>query len=181
MQIDCFPIKKSVEEAKREASRRGLVARLLSLRGRGEDIVMKTIYVENRLITFDIAMPPSFLAKFFSGSVQPRKSTIQMIANGSTCGVSYYDRRGVEIVRREVDDEAVQLSDYGDGQLITRGNALARRILRRRVGGRMLLEVAAIRSVFRPFHVAFFGEPIEGKKVYYIPIAADGCEVRRTF
>ena len=58
--ITSFPIKMSVEEAKREARKRnGLLARLitrLTSGGQREDqeIVMKTIYIENRLITFEI-------------------------------------------------------------------------------------------------------------------------------
>ena len=54
----------SVEEAKREARKRnGLLARLitrLTSGGQREDqeIVMKTIYIENRLITFEITTVP---------------------------------------------------------------------------------------------------------------------------
>ena len=114
-------------------------------------------------------------------SRKPRKSKIMMIANGSTCGVSYYDGRGVETAETEVTEEALQRSDFSDAELVTRGNALARRILRRRVGGNFSLEPSEIQSVYRPYHVAFFGEPEEGKKIYYVPVAADGCMVKRTF
>ena len=181
MIIDCFPIKKSVDEARQEAGKRGFIARLLSWCRSDREITMRTIYIENRLITFDITTMPPFFAHLFGKSAIPGKSKIEMIANGSTMGISYYDRRGVEIVQRSVDDEDVQFSDYDDDKLILRANVLARRILRRRVGGRMQLNVAEIRSVFRPYHVAFFGKPTEGEKIYYIPIAADGCVIARTF
>lgn len=180
MIIRNFAIKKSREEAKKEAGRKGFIARLFSGKGR-EDIVMKTLYIENRLITFEITSPPPLFERLFRRGALPRNSKIEMIANGSTCGVSYYDRRGVETVESEVGEDEVQLSDFSDETLITRGNALARRILRRRVGGNLSLEVLKVESVFRPYHVAFFGEPREGEKVYYLPIAADGCSVKRTF
>ncbi|MFR5880522.1 MAG: hypothetical protein ACLUEQ_06805 [Cloacibacillus evryensis] len=181
--ITSFPIKMSVEEAKREARKRnGFLARLISgIRGKDQEIVMKTIYIENRLITFEITTNPLFLEKIFKKEAKPRKSKIRMIANGSTCGVSYYDGRGVETAEAEVAEEAVQHSDFSDEEMVTRGNALARRILRRRVGGNFSLEPSEIQSVYRPYHVAFFGKPEEGKKIYYVPVAADGCTVKRTF
>lgn len=185
--ITSFPIKLSMEEAKREARKRnGLLARLitrLTSGGQREDqeIVMKTIYIENRLITFEITAKPPLLEKLFKKEAKPRKSKIMMIANGSTCGVSYYDGRGVETAETEIAEESLQRSDFSDAELVTRGNALARRILRRRVGGNFSLEPAEIKSVYRPYHVAFFGEPEEGKKIYYVPLPADGCTVKRTF
>ena len=185
--ITSFPIKMSVEEAKREARKRnGLLARLITRLTNGgqredQEIVMKTIYIENRLITFEITAKPPLLGKLFKKEAKPRKSKIMMIANGSTCGVSYYDGRGVETAETEVTEEALQRSDFSDAELVTRGNALARRILRRRVGGNFSLEPLEIESVYRPYHVAFFGEPEEGKKIYYVPVAADGCMVKRTF
>ena len=185
--ITSFPIKLSMEEAKREARKRnGLIARFitrLTSGGQREDqeIVMKTIYIENRLITFEITAKPPLLGKLFKKEAKPRKSKIMMIANGSTCGVSYYDGRGVETAETEVTEEALQRSDFSDAELVTRGNALARRILRRRVGGNFSLEPLEIESVYRPYHVAFFGEPEEGKKIYYVPLPADGCTVKRTF
>lgn len=180
MLIKHFVIKKSSDVAMKEAEHKGLLARLFG-GGRNKPIVMRTIYIENRLITFDIETHPPLTARLLGKGGEPRHTKIEMIANGSTCGVSYYDRRGIEITESEVDEADIQLSDFADDMLVSRANALARRILRRRVGGNMSLEPASIESIFRPYHVAFFGEPEEGKKVYYIPIAADGCNVKRTF
>ncbi|MEM5769630.1 MAG: hypothetical protein AAGU32_15250, partial [Bacillota bacterium] len=109
------------------------------------------------------------------------KSKIQIIANGSTCGVSYYDRSGLNLAELDVDEEQLQRSAFPDHQLILRANALARRILRRRVGGNVTLETLSVESVFRPYHVAFFGELIEGVRVRYMPIPADNNTVRKTF
>ncbi len=180
MKITIFSIKKSIAEAEKEASRKGLLARIFSGRWSSAPI-MRTIYIENKLITFEITAEPSFVARMLKKATAPRKTKIEMIANGSTCGVSYYDRRGVETEEAEVDCESVQFADFSDEQMITRCNVLARRILRRRVGGNMSLRVIDVKSIFRPYHVAFFDKPEPGKKVYYIPVAADGCCVRRTF
>ena len=179
MKIRHFVVKKSVEEARKEAGRKGLLAKIVG-GGWNGPIVMRTIYIENRLITFEIETHPPIIARLLGKGGEPRKTKIEIIANGSTRGVSYYDRRGVEITESEVDESSVQASDFPDDALIARANVLARRILRRRVGGNISLEPVGVQSVYRPYHVAFFGEPEEGKKVYYIPIAADGCSIKRT-
>lgn len=180
MKIKHFAIKKSAEEAKREAGRKGLLAKIFG-GGWGKPLTVKTIFIENRLITFEVTTHPPFFEKLLKKESAPRKTKMEMIGNGSTCGVSYYDRRGVEITESDIDDANVQLSDFTDEALTTRANALARRILRRRVGGNISLEAIDMQSIFRPYHVVFFGEPKEGRKIYYIPIAADGCSVKRTF
>lgn len=180
MLINCFSVKKSVEEAEKEARRKSFLARIF-LRKRQDEIVMKTIFIENRLMTFDIIRKPSVADKIFRKGSSERGSKIQMIGNGSTCGVAYYDSRGVEAVELDVPEESVQYSDFSDKDFTLRGNVLVRKILRRRVGGSVSLEISDIKSIYRPYHIAFFGQPEEGAKVFYIPIAADDCMVKRTF
>ncbi|MEG1825472.1 MAG: hypothetical protein RR501_11945 [Cloacibacillus sp.] len=173
-------MKKSIEEAEKEARCKGFLGRLFA-RKKPDEIVMKTIYIENRLITFEMVKEASVIDRLLKRAPSSKTSRIRMIANGSTCGVSYYDDRGIQTGELEVPEEALQRSDYSDDALSLRGNALARRILRRRVGGNMRLEVSSIESIYRPYHIAFFGAPEEGKKVFYLPIAADDCTVKRTF
>ena len=43
------------------------------------------------------------------------------------------------------------------------------------------MEVISIESIFRPYWVALYGNVRAGKKVRYIPIAADGCGTHRSF
>lgn len=180
MKLQSFSIKLDPEEARTLSLKQaGPLGRMMV--GKNPDIHMRTIFIENKIITFQVTNEPSPLARWMKKERPRHQSLIRMIANGSTCGVSYYDGEGADIIELEVDDGQVQHSDYPDSQLITRGNALARRILRRRVGGNVSIEPIEIKSVFRPYHVAFFGEPVEGKKVRYLPVAADGCSVRRTF
>lgn len=181
MKISCFPEKIDQKRAMAMADKQtGFFSKLFI--GRSKKIEeMKTLYIENRLITFSITSKPPLIERLFKKNPKPIKSKIQMIANGSTCGVAYYDPRGVEIVEAEVDEKNIQKSDYSDDMLVTRGNALARRILRRRVGGNLSLDVEDIKSVYRPYHVAFYGKMSEGGKIYYVPIAADMCSVGKTF
>lgn len=182
MKIRAFVEKLSLEEARKKADRsKGFFGRLFF--GKDAVVHMKTIYIENKIITYSVSSTPNWLSRIVRRSESGRHSSflIQMIANGSTCGVSYYDPKGVEITSVEVDEEQIQLSDFSDPALAVRGNALARRILKRRIGGHITLEVERIESIFRPYHVAFYGELREGAKVRYIPFPADGCTVKRTF
>jgi hypothetical protein len=149
--------------------------------GKDPEIELRRVFIENRLITFTITRGPSLADRVFRKNPAPGKSRIMVIANGSTCGVSYYDGVGLEIVETEVDEDEAQPSDFPDDALVTRGNALARRILRRRVGGNISLDVENIESVYRPYYVAFYGKVVQGERVRYLPIAADGCRVHRTF
>lgn len=181
MKVLSFPIKVTSEKAMEMAKKsNGFIFRLFT-KVKNDNLHVKTLYIENKIITFNITRKPNIIDQLLKRNPKGNRSKIRMIANGSTCGVAYYDGKGTEPGEADVDDEHVQMSDYPDDMFVTRGNALARRILRRRVGGSLTLDVDNITSVFRPYHVVFFGEPEEGKKVYYIPIAADGCSVNKTF
>jgi hypothetical protein len=179
LKIKSFPIKMGEDSALRLSQGRVNFFTSLWL-GKNPKIVMKRVFIENRIITFAITSH-SLLERFFKKESPPKSSRIRMIANGSTCGVAYYDGSGLDIVEIDVDDGEVQFSDYPDDVLITRGNVLARKILRRRIGGNLSLNAIEAESVFRPYYVAFYGEPTEGSSVRYLPIAADSCVVRRTF
>lgn len=180
MVVQSFPIKIDEAQAKAMSMKRlSLLGRLLIRKAPA--VEMKTIFIENKIITMQITnVPPPFI-RWFRKSKEPVRSKMQIIANGSTSSVSLYDGTGLEIVDMEVDDEKIQLSDYPDHQLLTRGRSLARQILRRRVGGNVSIEPLSIQSVFRPYHVAFFGTLREGSKVRYMPIPADSNIVRKTF
>ncbi|GHT00825.1 hypothetical protein AGMMS50276_27610 [Synergistales bacterium] len=179
MNIKSFPIKMD-EGTAREMSEGGNFITKLLFRKK-TPVELRRVFIENRIMTFTITYHPSIIARIFRKNQTPKTSKIVMIGNGSTCGVSYYDGRELEIIDMEVDPEEVQASDFSDEALITRGNALARRILRRRVGGNISLDVAEIKSVYRPYYVAFYGTLVEGTKVRYMPIPADGNVVKRTF
>jgi hypothetical protein len=180
LKLNSFAVKISEEEARTLSERQlGVIGRLIV--GRKTPVEMRSIFIENKLITYEITAVPGPIAALFKKNTPSRKSKIQIIANGSTSGVSHYDGTGLEIVEMEVSDEQVQMSGYSDSILVTKGNALARRILRRRVGGNITLEPIEVQSIFRPYYVAFYGALTEGRKVRYLPIPADNCIVKKTY
>ncbi|MDR1378821.1 MAG: hypothetical protein LBJ36_07185 [Synergistaceae bacterium] len=180
LKLDSFAIKISREEAEKLLDRQlGLLGRLII--GRKPPNEIRVIFIENKLITYEITTISWPIIAWFGKNATPRKSKIRVIANGSTSGVAYYDGTGLKISEMEVDDKQVQWSSYSESALVTRGNVLARRILRRRVGGNMILEPLEVKTVFRPYYVAFYGDLKEGNKVRYVPIPADDCVVKRTF
>lgn len=180
MKINCFPSKISLKEAKEMAEKKGNFIGKILLKNHN-DINMKEFYIENKIITYEVIFTPISLFKKFIKGLTEKKSSIRVIANGSTGGVAYYDEKGIQIDTKEVEKEKIQLSDYEMDRLVAKGNVLVRKILRRRIGGNLKIKVLNVETVFRPYHVAFFGDLIEGNKVRYIPIAADGCNVKRTF
>lgn len=180
MKLQSFQMQMGPEEARAKALKQaGPLGKLML--SKDQDIHMRTVFIENKIITYQITNEPSLLSRLLrKKQTAKHKSKIRVIANGSTSGVSYYDGIGVDLVEADVPEEQIQRSDYPDEKLISKGNVLARRILRRRIGGNISIEPIEVESVYRPYHVAFFGEPVEGTKVRYLPIAADGCSVKRT-
>ncbi|SKC76497.1 hypothetical protein [Maledivibacter halophilus] len=180
MVIKSFSKKMDVNEAQKLAKKKGNFIGKILLKNHDE-INMKELYIENKIITFSITFTPfAFIRRIFK-NYKEKKMQIKVIANGSTGGVAYYDENEINIETTEVKKDDLQLSDHDIEKLITKGNILIRRILRRRIGGNLKMEVVDVQSVFRPYHVAFFGELIEGRKVRYMPIPADGCKVKKTF
>ncbi len=51
--------------------------------------------------------------------------------------------------------------------------------MRRQIGKVAFAELDSMRSIYRPYYIAFFGEMKMGERVRYIPIAADGNQVSR--
>ena len=66
-------------------------------------------------------------------------------------------------------------------KLIDEAKRLARRMVKRQVGRDVLLDVLSVRSIYRPYYIAFYGDLVENTKVRYIAIPADGNVIERTF
>ncbi|MDR3254654.1 MAG: hypothetical protein LBT31_03730 [Synergistaceae bacterium] len=181
MKLRSFAVKIDQNEAEAMSKKRmSFFGRLLI--GKNPEVEIKTFFIENKIITYEITNePPFFINWLRKGHIEKHKSRIRMIADGSTSGVALYDDAGTDVVDMDVDEKQVQLSDFSDDMLVVRGNVLARRILRRRVGGAVSLETLEIQSVFRPYHVLFYGKLTEGRKVRYMSIPADNCVVKKTF
>ncbi|WP_042273463.1 hypothetical protein [Faecalimicrobium dakarense] len=178
MKIDSYVKIMSEKEAKEIANKRGNTLGKILLKNNPINN-MKVLYIENKIITLNMIHEPNIISKNIF-KANRKKQKITFIADGSTGSVAYYES-GPGIENINADEDNIQFSIYEDNVLIEKSKKLARRIVRRKVGGDVSLEIESIKSVFRPFHVAFYGELEEGKKVRYLPIAADGCNSKRTF
>jgi len=87
---------------------------------------------------------------------------------------------GIQVVLKDVREEDIQFSEFTDEQVIGKGKDMCRRMVRRQVGSYITMDVISMESVYRPYYIAFYGELVEGTKVRYLPIQADGNEVKRT-
>ncbi|HVI41989.1 MAG TPA: hypothetical protein VM577_15160 [Anaerovoracaceae bacterium] len=174
MDIRSFPIKTGKDEAENIA--RGKGGLLWNTVFSGMNLTqIKRHFIEFKLITFEATYRPSLIARLFSRKTETKKQTITMLANGSTGSVSWVDSMPDIVTIKDVDDLDVQLSDREDDDLCKRGKKIATQVIHRHVGGVPELELIKIESVFRPYWIAFYGDVVEGNKVRYKPIAADGC------
>ena len=177
MKIDAYETKILESEARNIASNKGnIIGKILC-----KDISqIKKLYIENKIIELKITYEPNLISKSILKKVNKKEQKIKLIADGSTGGVAYYES-GLDTKKIDIEEDNVQLSAYEDEILVEKAKKLARRILRRRVGGDVSFEISKIQSIFRPYYVAFYGDVKEGNKVRYLPIAADGCQSKRTF
>lgn len=103
--------------------------------------------------------------------------SLLMIVNGTSASPSLVDVMP-KMVKIEMDDERyeriVQNTDFTDEEILRNAKKMAIRVMHRIVGGMPKIVDIKMRPVYRPFYVAFYGEYVEGNKVRYIPIPADG-------
>ena len=52
-------------------------------------------------------------------------------------------------------------------------------MVRRQIGKVATAELSSMRSIYRPYDVAFYGKYEMGKRIRYLPIEADGHKVER--
>lgn len=174
MDIKSFSIKISKAEAEKIAETKGgILWRAVFSRSKLSEV--RQHFIEFKLITFVAIHKPTPFEKIVSKKTEIKKQTITLLANGSTGSVSWVDSMPEIILLSNIDSNIVQSSDRDNEYLISRGRRVATKVMHRHIGGVPELEVLKIESVFRPYWIAFYGDAIEGKKVRYKPIAADGC------
>lgn len=180
MDIKSFPIITTKEEAEAVADKKGtFIGRMLLFGRKAKDIRLH--YVEYKLITYEIIHAPGLIERAISGKREAKKQRITMIANGSTGGVSWAETLPEILAVKDVNEDIIQLSDKLEDDLIRRGKKIAMRVIHRHVGSIPELKVLSVESIFRPYWVAFYGDVVEGSRVRYLPIVADGCGSHRTF
>lgn len=180
VKIQAFPILLSEPEAYALAEKRGnFLGRLLIKK---DHINLRLMYLESREIIFRMTYEPAPLPRLLGKKAEPKQTQrIRMLVEG-TRGIPAYLGEEPQLEEVEIQDlNMVQNSELPDEKLIQEARYLARRMVRRQAGRTVTLEVEKMRSVYRPYYVAFYGELVEGTKVRYLPIAADKNEITRTF
>ncbi|WP_094605357.1 hypothetical protein SPSIL_002370 [Sporomusa silvacetica DSM 10669] len=179
MDIKAFSIKIDKEEATKLAESRGKWLRRLLCGGKTISEV-RLHFVECKLITYEITHRPNFLEKFIFRKSQEKKQKITMLADGTNGSVAWVDSMPGMVMLDNVAESQVQYVEKDDEYIINKGRGIALKVVHRHAGGIPEIKMLSIDSVFRPYWIAFFDEVIEGKKVHYCPVAADGCGMHRT-
>lgn len=180
MKIQVVPKTMNEEEAMEVAEKRGnFLGRLLLGK---KKINLKLMYIESKEITFEMTYMDTFLRKIFTQKESlPRKQKILMLAEG-TRGMPAYLEKPIKTQSLQITDPAqVQTTEIPQDKLIENAKRLAGRMIRRQIGSYVTLEVLQLRSIYRPYYIAFYGELVENTKVRYIAIPADGNIIERTF
>ena len=179
MEIVALPKLMTEEAAMEIAEKRGnFFGRLLL---REKKITLKLMYIESKEIIYTIIYDSFPLKKFQRVSGKPAIQRIRMLVEETRCTPAFLDEV-LHTIPIQISDEAqLQNSNFPEKKLIDEGRYLARRMVRRQSGRNVCLEAESMRSVYRPYYVAFYGDMIEGCKVRYLPIPADGNEIRRVF
>lgn len=182
MKINTYPITVSLDEAHVIAEKKGTPLSKIIMRGK-QEYHLKLMYIEYKLIEYALNFKPSAFERLINNIFRKEsfdaKSRIIAIGNGTSGSVAVVADMP-DIIAKNVSKEEIQESAFSDDHFIVRGEKTVRKLVRRRTGGFPGMNVLKVTKVFRPFYVAYYGEMIEGNKVRYLPIPADGCSSRRT-
>lgn len=146
----------------------------------GRDITLRLMYLESKEVILRLHYQPAPLMRWLG--VQPKgpdSQLIRMIVEGTRCTASYSENP-LNTEEIEVDEGDVQKTEFPEEKIIQTAKRPALRMVRRQIGRVATAEVHSIRSIYRPYYVAFYGELKMGTRVRYLPIAADGNTVERT-
>lgn len=178
MQITATPISMTEAEALKVAHGGGNVVGK-ALYGK-KDITLRLMYLESREVIFNLTYQPAPLMRWLGKKTSDRPAQkIRMMVEGTRCTASY-SGEPIKTVDIEVDnEEAVQKTEFSDQEIVQTAKRMAVRMVRRQIGQVPFAELYAMRSIYRPYYVAFYGELKMGTRVRYLPIPADGNRVER--
>lgn len=140
-----------------------------------KDITLKLLWLESREVILRLNYQPAPLMKWL-GKGEYTSQNIRMIVEGTRCTASYAEH---EIQTRTVDvpEDSIQKTEYPDDKIVATAKRPALRMVRRQIGKTATAELVSMRSIYRPYYIAFYGEYEIGKRVRYLPIPADGNKV----
>lgn len=147
----------------------------------GREVTLKLMYLESREVILNLHYQPAPLMRWLGKGTSsgPAVQKIRMIVEGTRCTASYAED-ALKTCEIDVKDEnAVQKTEYSDDKIIAAAKRPALRMIRRQIGKVAIAELSSMRSFYRPYYIAFYGEMKMGERVRYLPIAADGNQVSR--
>ena len=150
-----------------------------------DQITLKLMYLESREVILNLHYHPAPIVKIFhkiTGKPAPemKGQKIRMIVEGTRGGAAYSED-AVQVEEIEIIEGALQKTDYTDDEVVEKAKIAGTRMVRRRIGRIVTGDLHKMRSFYRPYYIAFYGDMSMGNKVRYITIAADGYDVNRTF
>ena len=178
MRIEVTPITMSEEEAMKVARGGGNIIGK-AMFGK-KDIALRLWYLESREVIFHLEYQPAPLMRWLGKTSSKRPTQkIRMVVEGTRCTASY---AGEPIRTHEIeieDSNAIQKTTFSDEEIVQTAKRMAVRMVRRQIGQVPEAKLYQMRSIYRPYYLAFYGELQMGKRVRYLPIPADGNRVER--
>ncbi len=143
-------------------------------------------YIEYRILEIETVESKSIFKKMREKKEglekPPLRKKLEVILNGSTGNVAVV---ADNLIREKVtieEDDNIKVQNFiceaVDGE--EKARKLANKVGHRLLGGLHEAYITKRETVYRPFWVAFYGEVVQGNKVRYIAIPADGGKNNRT-
>ena len=150
-----------------------------ALYGSGE-ITLKLMYLESREVILDLYYQPAPIMKILGKGEAPTEPSqkIRMVVEGTRCTASYSEDP-IKTQEIDVKEEILQKTEFPDDKIVAAAKRHALRMVRRQIGKVATAELSSMRSIYRPYYVAFYGKYEMGKRIRYLPIEADGHKVER--
>lgn len=180
MRITATPIKMTTDEAMEKARQGGNIFGK-ALYGSGE-ITLKLIYLESRELILTLNYQPAPLIKWLGLSEKFKKppQKIRMMVEGTRCTASYAE----DPIKTEkvviIKEDMIQKTEFSDEEIFEAARRSAVRMVRRQIGRVAYAELDSMRSIYRPYYVAFYGKYEMGARIRYLPIEADGFKVQKS-
>lgn len=177
--IQALKLKLSREEARKIAEKKGdwlwqLVFKRLPLSQ------LKLMYIEYEIIRVKTTSASTALSHLRKKESREVQKYLDILVNGTTGGVALITDQNLCFEELAVnDDMEIQHGVFDRQEAVKRAKMLAHKVTHRMMGGMHETEVIERFSVYRPFWVAFYGDMVEGNKVRYITIPADGGQNQR--
>ncbi len=180
MQIEALPRLLDQNKAMELAEKKGnFFGRMLIGK---KDITLKLMHIESKEIVYSMTyLPIPLLGRFFDSAQPPRAQKIRILVEGTRCNPAYVGEELHTETIEVCDADSIQECAFPLQKMIAEGKYLAKRMIRKQAGRHVMLEVETVRSIYRPYYVAFYGDLQLGTKVRYLPIPADGNEIGRVF